>query len=250
MKIKNIIISQPEPANLEKSPYFDLIKKYNLNVVFRKFIKIEGITPQEFRRAKINMLDYSAVIFTCNNAVDHYFRLCKEMRITVPETTKYFCISEKTAYYLQKYVTFRKRKIFNGKENGEELLVLMKKHNAEKYLLPCTADHKLEFANLLKENDIAHQKAVIYQTISSDVSDVKINDFDMLVFFSPFGVKSLMDNFPAFKQNNKIIATWGNTTYKEAVDRGFDVRITGPNENCTSMTNAIEAFIEKEKSKK
>jgi uroporphyrinogen-III synthase len=249
LKVKNVIISQPQPPNYEKSPYFDLSKKHGLNIVFKKFIKIEPVLAQEFRRSKINITDHTAIIFTCNNAVDHFFRLCKEMRIMVPETTKYFCISEKTAFYLQKYVQFRKRKIFNGKENAEELINNMKKHPTEKFLMPCTEDHKQEIVSLFAANKIPVRKAIIYKTISD--SDVKAtvdpNEFDMFVFFSPFGIKSLFENFPDFKQNGKIIAAWGKTTQKAAKEAGLNINIFGPTDTITSMPNAIDGFLEKSK---
>lgn len=249
LKVKNVIISQPQPPNYEKSPYFELAKKYNLNIVFKKFIKIDPVSAQEFRRSRINLNDHSAVIFTCNNAVDHYFRLCKEMRMMVPESTKYFCVSEKTAFYLQKYVQFRKRKIFNGKENSEELINVLKKHPTEKFLLPCTEDHKQEIVNQLAAHKIAVRKAVIYKTVSDlEVRDtINLDDFDMLVFFSPFGIKALFENYPDFVQNKKVIAAWGNTTQKQALDSGLTINIQGPTDTITSMPMAIEAFLEKNK---
>lgn len=247
MKIKNIIVSQPQPQNYEKSPYFELAKKHNLNIVFHKFFRIEGLSPQEFRRSRISITDHSAIIFTCNNAVDHFFRLCREMRIVVPETTKYFCVSEKTAFYLQKYVQFRKRKIFNGKENPEELLCIIKKHPQEKFLLPCTEDHKQEFLNILTESKIPYQKAVIYKTLPNDLSTIKLSDFDIIALFSHFGVKSLFSSYPEYKQAKTIIATWGTTTLKEAQDQGLDVGISGPSDIHTSMPMAIEHFIERNK---
>jgi uroporphyrinogen-III synthase len=249
LKVKNIIISQPQPANYEKSPYYELAKKFNLNIVFKKFIKIDPVTPQEFRKSKINVLDYSAIIFTCNNAVDHYFRLCEKMRITVPDTNKYFCVSEKTAFYLQKYVQFRKRKIFHGQENPAELISIIKKHGEEKILLPCTEDHKHEIGKHLTANKITVKKAVIYKTVpDTDVAtEIEIDNFDMLVFFSPFGIKSLFENFPKFKQGKKVIAVWGKTTEKEARDFGLTVEIVGPTEKFSSMPMAVDAFLEKNK---
>ncbi len=247
MKVKSVIISQPQPPNYEKSPYYELSKKYNLNIIFKKFIVIEPISGQEFRKSKINILDHTAVIFTCNNAVDHFFRLAKEMRLEIPDTLKYFCVSEKTAFYLQKYVQYRKRKIFNGKEKPEELINIIKKHLQEKFLLPCTEDHKHEFVNLLSLNKIPVRKAIIYRTISNlEVhKEIDIEPIDMLVFFSPFGIKSLFENYPDFKQNKKIIASWGNTTYCAALEAGLKVNIFGPSETITSMPVAIDQFLEK-----
>ncbi|HOY32940.1 MAG TPA: uroporphyrinogen-III synthase [Bacteroidales bacterium] len=249
MKVKNIIISQPQPPNYEKSPYYDLSKKHNLNIVFKKFITIEPVTAQEFRKSKINILDHTAVIFTCNNAVDHFFRLTKEMRLIVPDTTKYFCVSEKTAFYLQKYVQFRKRKIFNGKEKPEELINIIKKHLQEKFLLPCTESYKQEIVNLLAANKIPVNKAMFYRTMSNleIKKEINIDMADMLVFFSPFGIKSLFENFPDFKQNKKVIATWGNTTFTAAMEAGLNVNVFGPSETISSMPVAIEAFLEKVK---
>ncbi|MEI6124658.1 MAG: uroporphyrinogen-III synthase [Bacteroidota bacterium] len=247
MKVKNVIISQPQPSNYEKSPYFDLAKKHGLNIVFKKFIKIDPVQAQEFRRYKINIIDHSAIIFTCNNAVDHFFRLCKEMRITVPETTKYFCISEKTAFYLQKYVQFRKRKIFHGSEDSLELIDAIKKHPTEKFLMPCTEDHKQEIVSLFAAHKIPVRKAIFYKTVSdSDIKD-SINplEVDMFVFFSPFGIKSLFDNFPEFKQNGAFIAAWGKTTQKAAKEAGLKVDILGPTSSITSMPLAIDTFLEK-----
>ena len=249
MKVKTVIISQPQPPNYEKSPYCDLAKKHNLNIIFKKFIVIEPVTAQEFRKAKINILDHTAVIFTCNNAVDHFFRLSKEMRLIIPDSTKYFCVSEKTAFYLQKYVQFRKRKIFNGKEKPEELISIIKKHPQEKFLLPCTEGHKQEFVNLLSIHKIPVRKAMIYRTISNmDIkNEINIDTADVLVFFSPFGIKSLFDNYTDFKQNKKIIATWGNTTFTAAMEAGLNVNIFGPSETITSMPLAIDSFLDKVK---
>ncbi|HNW90336.1 MAG TPA: uroporphyrinogen-III synthase [Bacteroidales bacterium] len=247
MKVKNVIISQPQPPNYEKSPYYELSKKHNLNITFNKFITIDPVSAQEFRKAKINILDHTAIIFTCNNAVDHFFRLAKEMRLMIPETMKYFCVSEKTAFYLQKYVQFRKRKIFNGKEKPEELINIIKKHHQEKFLLPCTESYKQEIVNLFTANKIPVRKATIYRTISnmSIRDEINIDMADMLVFFSPFGIKSLFDNYPDFKQNKKIIATWGNTTFTAAMEAGLNVNIFGPSELITSMPMAIDVFLEK-----
>jgi len=249
LKVKNVIISQPQPPNYEKSPYYDLSKKHNLNIIFKKFITIEPVTAQEFRKSKINILDHTAVIFTCNNAVDHFFRLSKEMRLMIPDSTKYFCVSEKTAFYLQKYVQFRKRKIFNGKEKPEELINIIKKHVQEKFLLPCTEGNRHEIISLFTENKIPVRKAIIYRTISNmDVhKEINIDTADMLVFFSPFGIKSLFENYPGFKQNKKIIATWGNTTFNAATEAGLNVNISGPSETASSMPMAIDAFLEKVK---
>lgn len=251
MKVKNVIISQPQPPNYEKSPYYDLSKKHSLNITFNKFINIDPVSTQEFRKAKINILEHTAIIFTCNNAVDHFFKLAKDMRQVIPDTTKYFCVSEKTAFYLQKYVQYRKRKIFNGKEKPEELVNIIKKHLQEKFLLPCTEGQKQEIANLLHASKIPVSKAMIYRTVSNMEigKEVKIEKADMLVFFSPFGIKSLYENFPNFKQAKTIIATWGNATFNAALEAGLTVSIFGPSPTAASMPMAIEAFLEKVKHK-
>lgn len=250
LKIKTILVSQPQPSDLEKSPYADLTKKFNVNIVFRKFIKIEGIPAKEFRKDRINILDYTAVIFTSRNAVDHFFRISKEMRVEVPDTMKYFSISESTAYYLQKYVQYRKRKVFHSKESFANLVELTKKHKTEKFLLPCSDIHKQEIANMLEENKIQFKKAVIYRTLASDLSDLKIEDYDMLVFFSPAGIKSLFKNFPKFTQNKTTIGAFGPSTAKAVVDAGLTLNVSAPSKTAPSMTLAIEQYLQNELKKK
>ena len=247
MKVKNVLISQPQPPNYEKSPYFDVSKKFGLNISFKKFIKIEPVSAQEFRKAKINILDYSAIIFTCNKAVDHFFRLSKEMRLVVPGTTKFFCISEKTAFYLQKYVTYKKRCFLHGNESLEELINLIKTHLEEKFLMPCTEGHKHEIVSMLSSNKIPVRKAIIYKTISDleIKKTIDLKSVDMFVFFSPFGIKSLFENFPDFKQNGTFIAAWGKTTQKAAKDAGLTVNIQGPTSTISSMPTAIDVFLGK-----
>lgn len=250
MKIKNILVSQPQPTDLEKSPYAELGKKFNVNVVYRKFIKIEGIPAKEFRKDRVNIPDYTAVIFTSRNAVDHFFRICKEMRVEVPDTMKYFSISESTAYYLQKYVQYRKRKVFHSKESFANLLELTKKHKTEKFLLPCSDVHKQEISNMLDENKIQYKKAIIYRTLPSDLSDIRIEDFNMLVFFSPVGIKSLFQNFPNFVQNNTAIGAFGSSTAKAVTDAGLTLNISAPSKTAPSMTMAIEQYLQCELKKK
>jgi uroporphyrinogen-III synthase len=241
-KVKSILVTQPKPEG-EKSPYFDLAKKCNIKVDFREFIHVEGISATDFRRDRINILDYSAVIFTSRNAADHYFRICQEMRITVPETMKYFCISESTAYYLQKYVIFRKRKIFHGKQTFADMMDVIKKHKDDKFLLPCTDIANIEGAELLEKAKIRYAKAVIYKTVCSDLSDLANVNYDVIVFFSPSGVKSLFQNFPDFKQNLTRIAAFGATTAKAVEDADLYVDIKAPNPLAPSMTMALEQYI-------
>ncbi len=250
MKIKNILVSQPEPADLEKSPYGELARNHSLNIDFNKFIKIEGICSKEFRQNRIQLLDFTAIIFTSRNAVDHFFRLAKELRIEIPDTMKYFCISESTAFYLQKYVQYRKRKIFHGKQSFEQLLELIKKHKDEKYLLPCSEIHKASMTKQLDDQSIDYQKAVFYKTLASDLSHLNIKEYDMLIFFSPSGVKSLIKNFPKFEQNSTLIAAFGPTTAKAVDDAGLKLNISAPTKTAPSMTMAIEQYIHKMNKKK
>ena len=250
MKIKNILVSQPEPVDLEKSPYGELAKNHNLTIDFNKFIKIEGVSSKEFRQTRIHLLDFTAIIFTSRNAVDHFFRLAKDLRAEIPDSMKYFCISESTAFYLQKYVQYRKRKIFHGKQSFEQLMELIKKHKDEKYLLPCSDIHKASMTRMLDENNIDYQKAVFYKTLASDLSHLDIKDYDMLIFFSPSGVKSLIKNFPEFTQNSTLIAAFGPTTAKAVDEAGLKLNISAPTKTAPSMTMAIEQYIQKMNKKK
>lgn len=242
MKVKTILVSQPKPEG-DKSPYFDLAKKCKVQIDFRPFIKVEGVSAQDFRKQKINILDHTAVIMTSRNAVDHYFRMCQEMRVTVPETMKYFCISESTAYYLQKYVQFRKRKIFHGKQTVADLMDIIKKHKLENYLVPCSDIAKEEVVDKLEALKIKHSKATMFRTVASDLSDLANVNYDMLVFFSPAGIKSLFKNFPKFKQNKTRIACFGPTTAKAVEEAGLRLDVHAPNPKAPSMTMAIEQYI-------
>lgn len=243
-KVKSILVTQPKPET-EKSPYFDLAKKYNLKIDFRPFIHIEGIPSQEFRKQKINLLDFTAVVLTSKHAADHFFRICAEMRVTDVERFKYFCISESTAYYLQKYVLFRKRKIFFGKQTINDLMDLIKKHRKEKFLVPCSDIHKQEIADTLSDNEIDFTKAVIYKTVCSDLSDLANVNYDMLVFFSPSGVTSLYKNFPKFKQNLTRIAAFGATTSLAVTEAGLKLDVKAPVPEAPSMTMAIEQYVKR-----
>ena len=243
-KIKNILISQPPPES-DKSPYSRLVEKHKINIEFKKFFSIEGIPAKEFRKSRINICDFSAVIFTSKNSVDHYFRIAKEMRVQIPDTMKYFCISEAIAYYLQKYVVYRKRKIFHGKLHYTELMDSIKKHKTDKFLFPCSEVHKQEFPKMLEKSGIEFEKAIIYKTVCKDLSDLDIHKYDMLVFFSPSGIKALQSNFPDFEQNTTYFATFGKTTAKAAKDCKFKIAIEAPTPNAPSMAMAIEHFVEK-----
>ncbi len=210
MKIKSILVSQPEPTD-EKNPYSELAKKFALKIDFRPFIKIEAVPGQEFRQERINILDHTAVVLTSRNAVDHFFRMCKELRITVPETMKYFCVSESVAYYVQKYIVYRKRKVFIGKQSFADLMDVIKKHKDEVYLVPCSDIQKQDIPVLLDKAGVKYTNAVFYRTVASDLSDIKNLAYDMLVFFSPGGIESLKKNFPKFKQDGVVIAAFGPT---------------------------------------
>ena len=242
MKVKTILVSQPKPEG-DKSPYFDLAKKCNVKIDFRPFIHVEGVSAQDFRKDKVNILDHTSVIMTSRNAVDHYFRMCQEMRVNVPETMKYFCISESTAFYLQKYVLYRKRKIFHGKQTIMDLMDLIKKHKTENFLLPCSDIHKEEIADKLEEQKIKFTKAIMYRTVASDLSDLANVNYDILVFFSPSTIKSLFKNFPKFKQNKTRIACFGPTTAQAVKEAGLKLDILAPNLKAPSMTMALEQYI-------
>lgn len=242
MTIKTILVSQPEPEG-DKSPYFDLAEKYNLKIDFRSFIHIEGISAQEFRSQKVNIPEHTAVILTSKTAVDHFFRIATEIRFEVPDTMKYFCISEAVAYYLQKYVTYRKRKIFFGKQTIEDLMDVMKKHKNEKYLLPCTDILRDKIPETLEAHKIDFSKAVLYRTVASDLSDLENIFYDMLVFFSPGGIESLMKNFPDFKQNSTLIAVFGPTTAHAVTKNNLRVDLCAPTSIAPSMTAAIENYV-------
>lgn len=244
MRVKSILVSQPKPES-DKSPYFDLAEKYNLTIDFRPFIHVEGVPVQEFRKDRVNILDHTAVIFTSRNAVDHFFRMCTEMRVTVPDSLKYFCISESTAYYLQKYVVYRKRKIFFGKHRFADLMDLIKKHKNETFLLPSSDILKEEIPRLLNDAKIKYTRSTFYRTVCSDLSDLENVYYDILVFFSPSGIKSLFQNFPDFKQNNTRIAAFGPTTTKAVQDHGLRVDVPAPTQQSPSMTMAIEQYIKK-----
>lgn len=243
MKIKNVLVSQPKPADLEKSPYGELSKQFKLNIDFFQFIKIEGVSAQEYRRAKGTFNDHTAVILSSKHAVDHFFRMAKELRYEVPDSLKYFCISESTAYYLQKYVQYRKRKIFYGKQTFANLMELIVKNNEEKFLVPTSDINNQNMFKLLDAAKIEHSRAIIYRTVPSDLSKIKIEDYDMLIFFSPAGIESLKSNFPDYAQNNQIIAGFGPTTAKAISEAGLKLNIPAPTKTAPSMTMAIEEFI-------
>ncbi|WP_445956215.1 uroporphyrinogen-III synthase [Yeosuana sp.] len=244
MKVKTILVSQPEPK-IENSPYFDLQEKQKVKIDFRPFIHVEGVSAKEIRQQKVDLNHYSAVILTSRNAVDHYFRVAEEMRFKVPDTMKYFCQSEAVAFYLQKYVVYRKRKIYVGKRLFSELSPLIKKYKDEKFLLPNTDKVKPEVAETMDTLGVNWKLATFFKTVISDLSDLANVSYDVLVFFSPSGIDSLFHNFPDFKQNETRIAVFGDTTIKAVEEKGLRVDIAAPTEENPSMTMALEKYIDK-----
>jgi len=245
MKIKNVLVSQPRPAEVEKSPYYILAKKYKVNIDFHKFIAIQGIKAVDFRKDRIAILDHTAVIFTSRHAVDHFFRLAKEMRAEIPDTMKYFCVSEAIAFYLQKYVQYRKRKIFYGRQSFVQLMEIIVKHKSENFLLPCSDVSEQDLSQILNESKIQHTKAIMYQTVANNLMDLDIEKYDLMVFFSPSGIKSLFTNFPNFLQNGTMIGAFGPSTCKAVQDAGLNLSIEAPTKTAPSMTMALEEYIEK-----
>ena len=243
-EVKSILVSQPKPAD-PKSPYYTLARKYDIKIDFRPFIQVDPISAKEFRKQKIDILKHTAVIFTSRNAVDHFFAICKDLKIDVPADMKYFCISEQTAYYLQKYIVVRKRKIFTGSRTAQELIEILKKHKNEKYLFPCSNIRKDDIPKFLTDNEYNFSEAIIYETVASDLSDLDDVYYDIIAFYSPSGINSLFVNFPDFEQNNTRIAVFGPTTSKAAKDADLTVDIEAPMPNAPSMTGALELYIKK-----
>ncbi|MBO5054658.1 MAG: uroporphyrinogen-III synthase [Muribaculaceae bacterium] len=249
MNVKKILISQPRPTS-EKSPYFDIAREYGVEMIFRPFIKVEGLPSREFRQQKINMADFSAVIFTAKTAVDNFFRLCEESRISIPETMKYFCTTESIALYLQKYIIFRKRKIFSA-QTGKlaDLIPLISKHKKENYLLPVSDISNPADTKALDDLKIKYTRAVMYRTVSNDFTPDEPFDYDMLVFFSPQGIESLTKNFPDWNQGDIVIASLGANTARAVRDAGLRLDIEAPSPQAPSMTAAIELFLKNNKKK-
>lgn len=241
-KIKNILVTQAAPTDA-KSPYFDIEKKYNIKVDFRSFIEVKGIAYKEFRKQKINILEHTAIIFTSRNAIDHFFRICKEAKIETPTDMKYFCITEQTANYLQKYIVIRKRKVFTGTKTALDLLEVIKKHKSENFLFPCSNKRQKDLPDYMGTNDFKITEAVMYETVSSDLSDLENVFYDVLAFYSPSGITSLLENFPDFKQNNTRIAAFGPTTAQAVRDAHLILDIQAPMPNAPSMTGALEQYI-------
>jgi uroporphyrinogen-III synthase len=243
--IKKILVSQPKPSS-EKSPYYDIASKFGVELVFRPFIKVEGITAKEFRAQKVSILDHTAVVFTSRHAIDHFFTLAKEMRLAIPEDMKYFCVTETISLYIQKYVQYRKRKVFFGTTGKiDDLIPTMVKHKQEKYLVPMSDVHNDSVAKMLDAKKLQHDECVMYRTVSNDFTpeEIKSFDYDMLVFFSPSGIESLTKNFPGFKQDKIAIATFGPSTAQAAKDAGLRVDLEAPSEKYPSMTGALQHYL-------
>ncbi len=243
--IKKILVSQPKPSS-EKSPYYDIASRFDVELVFRPFIKVEGISAREFRTQKISILEHTAVIFTSRHAIDHFFTLAKEMRLTIPEDMKYFCVTETIALYIQKYVQYRKRKVFFGSTGKmDDLLPTMVKHKTEKYLVPMSDVHNDSISKLLDSKKLQHTECVMYKTVSNDFTDeeIKTFDYDMLLFFSPSGIESLTKNFPNFNQGDIAIGTFGPATAKAVHDAGLRLDLEAPTEKYPSMTGALQHYL-------
>lgn len=243
MKIKKILVSQPQPTT-EKSPYFDISDKYNVKIDFRPFIKVEAVNAKEFRTQRISILDYTAIIFNARHGIDHFFRLCEEMRITVPETMKYFCVSESVAVYLQHYIHYRKRKVFYGAAGKmHELVTIMNKHAEEKYLFITSDVQNEDTMSVLEKSKITFTKAVMYRTVSNDFGTDEEFNYDMLLFFSPMGINSLLKNFPNFVQGDIQIGCFGLTTAQAVKDAGLRLDLEAPLPGVPSMTMALENYM-------
>lgn len=244
MKIKKILVSQPKPTS-DKSPYFDIAARYGVEMVFRPFIKVEGLSAREFRQQKINITDFSAVIFTARTAIDHFFRLCEEMRLIIPDTMKYFCTTESIALYLQKYIVYRKRKIFHGKTGQlADMLPSLTKHNKETFLYAVSDVHKNDTnAEMLDKAKINYTKAVMYRTVSNDFTPDEPFDYDMLLFFSPAGIDSLLKNFPEFQQGDIQVGCFGASTAKAIEEAGLRLDLSAPSPKAPSITAALDLFL-------
>lgn len=250
LQVKKILITQPRPEG-EKSPYFDLAKKHGITLDFHPFIVVEGVNSKDFRRQKIDIISYSAVVFTSRNAIDHFFRVCTEMKVNVSQDTKYFCITEAVALYLQKFILYRKRKVFYGADGTNKSLfdVINKHKDNEKFLYPCSESFDSEITNWLKNNNCEYATPVMYRIISNDVKEVVGRNYDIICFFTPGGVKSLLENFPKFKQNGTKIGAFGVNTLKAVEDAGLVLDIKAPQPQAPSMVSALEQYLSSSKKK-
>jgi uroporphyrinogen-III synthase len=245
MKIKKILVSQPQPDS-EKSPYYELAEKNNVKIDFRPFSHVLGVPCKDFRKQRIDILAHTAVVFSSKTAIDHFFRICGEMRVSVPDTMKYFCVSESVAFYLQKYIIYRKRKIFHGNGMVSDMMELIMKHQDERYLLPLSDQQNEELTILLDKQKVKYSKAILYQNVCLDISDLSIINYDLLVFFSPSSFKSLLKNFPEFQQNEIKIGSFGSSTAKAILEAGLRLDLQAPRPEAPSMIAALEQYIKEQ----
>ena len=244
MKVNKILVSQPKPTT-EKSPYFDIEEKHKVKIDFRSFIKVEGLTAKEFRQQKVSIPGHTAIVFLSRHAIDYFFTLCKDLRVTIPDDMKYFCLSETISLYIQKYVQYRKRKVFFGNGHIEDLIPLFIKHKNERYFVPMSNVHNDELCQIFDSNGIAHSQAEIYRTVSNDFDPEFINAYDMLIFFSPYGIESLFKNVPDFKQGDKLIACFGKVTADAIREAGLRLDLEAPTVEAASMTAALDQYLTK-----
>lgn len=243
MKVKKILISQPEPADLEKSPYKNLVNKYGIDITFYKFFEVVGLTPTEFRRSRIHISEYTAIIFNSKNSVDHFFRLAKELREVISDSMKYFCATEAIALYLQNYIQYRKRKIFFGNQYFSDLIEVLQKHREEKFLFPCSDEKQTEYTKLLDKAKFKYTKATMYTSVPRDLKQFNLKDYDLVCLFSPIGVRSLVQNFPNIANENVTIAAFGASTHSALKAAGIKLTIAAPTKSSPSMAMAIENYI-------
>lgn len=243
MKVKKILISQPEPADLEKSPYKNLVTKHNVDITFYKFFDVVGLSASDFRKSRIHLTEYTAIIFNSKNSVDHFFRLAKELREVIPDTMKYFCTTEAIALYLQNYIQYRKRKIFFGNQFFAELVELLGKHREEKFLFPCSDEKQTEYTKLLDKAKFKYTKATMYTSVPKDLTHFNLKDFDMICLFSPIGVRALVKNFPNIAEQNVTIAAFGTSTHAALKAAGIKLTVAAPTKTSPSMAMAIENYI-------
>ena len=242
MKVSKILVSQPRPAT-EKSPYFDIAEKHKVQIDFCSFIKVEGVTSKEFRQQKVSILDHTAIVFLSRHAIDNFFKLCKELRVTIPDDMKYFCLSETISLYIQKYVQYRKRKVFFGNGHITDLEPLFAKHKTEKYFVPTSNVHNDEINSLFDKYEIQHSQAEMYRTVSTEIAPEYIKSYDMLVFFSPHGIDSLKKNVPDYAQGEQLIACFGNVTAKCIKDNGLRLDLEAPSAAATNMPAALDTYL-------
>ncbi len=246
MKVQKILVSQPTPTD-PKSPYFEIAQSDGLTFDFRSFVQIEGLDTNTFRKQRVDILAYTAIVFTTKTAVDHFFALCKELRVAIPETMKYFCVSESIAVYLQKYIIYRKRKVFHGVSKFPEIVDIMKKHKDEKYLVPQPDSYRPDIPLLMDKAKLTYKIATFYRTVSADIKDLDIKSYDMIALFSPANITSLKENFPDYEQGQQLIAAFGPLTCKAVTDAGLRLDIQVPTPEAPSMTTAIDLYVKNNK---